>query len=257
MYIASFRRFLTKKKIFLFLFLFLALLYCYYNFYPLPKINHAQYGPNTKVQMEIIKVILASGGKYTCKVRGWVGLFKDQHLVHVCSNTYYSCYGIPFMHTIYRNHDTDFDEQFILATVQSRVDGIDFNLNKIEQLYKQKPQLFKTVTIDEYRNLHFLAYFKTLDHIRITPFPSISNWKPIADASPRRLALQSEQCDWRILPKYDFSLLKNCTSLTIEGANITREQYLEILHNAKLRHLELNIDFVEPKGDQNAESVND
>lgn len=205
--------------------------------------------------MDIIKVVLASGGKYTCKVRGGVGLFKDQHLVHVWGNTYYSCYGIPFIHTIYRNHDTDFDEQFILATVQSRVDGIDFNLNKIEQLYKQKPQLFKTVSVEEYRNLHFLAYFKTLDDIRITPFPSNSNWNPIVDASPRRLALQSERCDWRALPKYDFSLLKNCTSLTIEGACITREQYLEILHNAKLRHLELEVDFVETQDSQNVESA--
>jgi hypothetical protein len=142
-----------------------------------------------------------------------------------------------------------------LATVQSRVDGIDFNLNKIEQLYKQKPQLFKTVSVEEYRNLHFLAYFKTLDDIRITPFPSNSNWIPIADASPRRLALQSERCDWSSLPKYDFSSLKNCTSLTIQGAYITREQYLEILHNAKLRRLELDVDFVEIQDSQNDESV--
>ena len=104
-----FKRCKIKMKV-LFIFLFLSCWYCYYNYYPLPQINHDLCGPGAEIQMEIIKVVLASGGKYTCRVRG--GLFKDLHLVRVYGNTYYSCYGIPFMHTIYRNHNTDFDERF-------------------------------------------------------------------------------------------------------------------------------------------------
>lgn len=249
---AFFRNLKMRSKLLLLLFVVFCGWYCYFNYYPLPKINSTQLGPNAAVQMEIIKVVLASGDKYTCRVEG--GLFKDLHLVHVFGNTYYSCYGIPFTHTIYRNHDTDFDEQFILTTIQNRVVGIDVNLNKIEQLSRQKPELFKTVPVEEYQNLHFLSRFKTLDEIKITPLPSVSDWNSIADASPRYLTLQINSCGWDSrLPEYDFSLLKNCTSLNIDGAIITRQQYLEILNNPRLDNLKLNVRFVEPKDKTNEE----
>ena len=41
--------------------------------------------------------------------------------------------------SLFEENDTDFDEQFILTTIQNRVVGIDVNLNKIEQLSRQKP----------------------------------------------------------------------------------------------------------------------